>query len=156
MALAGVQAQMRRLGMSRSDLARVTDLDLGTIGDFLNGHRWPRPATRVAISQALGWGPWDFAGYGIDGPPTEAEGPAAPSLHTASDSELLAEIARRFSRPSLQAEETPTHVALAHPQPVVADLPAAARTAASRGRAEQRALDDSVTAPDPDGPEFGA
>lgn len=36
-------------------LARQTELDLGTIGDFLNGLRWPKPKTRGRIEKALDW-----------------------------------------------------------------------------------------------------
>lgn len=36
-------------------LVRQTGADPGTIGDFLNGNRWPKFATQGRIEKALGW-----------------------------------------------------------------------------------------------------
>jgi transcriptional regulator with XRE-family HTH domain len=45
---------MRELkGMSQAELARRTNLDNGTIGDFLRGERWPRSDTLASIERAL-------------------------------------------------------------------------------------------------------
>jgi hypothetical protein len=36
-------------------LVRQTEADPGTIGDFLNGNRWPKFRTQGRIEKALGW-----------------------------------------------------------------------------------------------------
>lgn len=36
-------------------LVRQTEIDPGTIGDFLNGNRWPKFKTQGRIEKALGW-----------------------------------------------------------------------------------------------------
>lgn len=36
-------------------LVRQTEADPGTIGDFLNGNRWPKFKTQGRIEKALGW-----------------------------------------------------------------------------------------------------
>jgi hypothetical protein len=36
-------------------LVRQTEADPGTIGDFLNGNRWPKYKTQGRIEKALGW-----------------------------------------------------------------------------------------------------
>lgn len=38
-------------------LVRQTGADAGTIGDFLNGNRWPKFKTQGRIEKALGWQP---------------------------------------------------------------------------------------------------
>lgn len=38
-------------------LVRQTEADPGTIGDFLNGNRWPKFRTQGRIEKALGWPP---------------------------------------------------------------------------------------------------
>jgi hypothetical protein len=48
---------VEQLGRLRRDpqwLIRQTDLDPGTVADFLKGERWPRTATRSRIEDALG------------------------------------------------------------------------------------------------------
>lgn len=46
---------MAELRLSIAELARRADVDQGTVGDFLNGKRWPRSDTRGAIETALEW-----------------------------------------------------------------------------------------------------
>lgn len=36
-------------------LVRQTEVDPGTIGDFLNGNRWPKFKTQGRIEKAIGW-----------------------------------------------------------------------------------------------------
>lgn len=50
-----VQREMSERGWNIADLAREAGLDPGTVGDFINGPRWPQYATRSKISRALGW-----------------------------------------------------------------------------------------------------
>lgn len=46
--------QLGRLRQDERWLARQSDLDPATVGDFLKGLRWPRTATRGRIEDALG------------------------------------------------------------------------------------------------------
>ena len=52
--------------------AEVAGIDAGTAGDFLNGKRWPRAASRTKIEAAIGWGAGTIERVGNGGPlPTE-------------------------------------------------------------------------------------
>jgi hypothetical protein len=42
-------------GWNIGRLADATKADPGTIGDFLNGERWPKLGTQGRIEEALGW-----------------------------------------------------------------------------------------------------
>ena len=72
-------------------LVRQTKADPGTIGDFLNGQRWPKYGTQGRIEKALGWEPGTLTAIadGAD-PPAEAES-VSPDLQDApqDDSTLL-------------------------------------------------------------------
>jgi|GEM_PF-3009727 len=48
---------MGQQGLSIAALTRTTSLDKATIGDFLAGTRWPRPASLTKLDVALGWAP---------------------------------------------------------------------------------------------------
>lgn len=48
-----VQERMERLGLTNAELARMAGVDAGTIGDFIQGRRWPLPSTRLALEVAL-------------------------------------------------------------------------------------------------------
>lgn len=48
---------MSERGLSKVELARAAGLDAGTVGDFLDGSRWPRVPTLAKIDAALGWDP---------------------------------------------------------------------------------------------------
>lgn len=50
-----VAAWMARNELNNAWLAAKAGADLGTIGDFLNGHRWPKRSTQGRIEKALGW-----------------------------------------------------------------------------------------------------
>lgn len=50
-----VAAWMAKNEVTNAWLAEKADADLGTIGDFLNGHRWPKKTTQGRIEKALGW-----------------------------------------------------------------------------------------------------
>ncbi len=50
-----VAAQMSAFDWNTSDLARNAAVDVGTVGDFLNGSRWPQSATRSKLARALSW-----------------------------------------------------------------------------------------------------
>lgn len=69
-----VRAALAEKGWNVADLAREAKIDPGTIGDFLNGTRWPQLATRQKIDRALGWWPGsiDFYARG-QVPPSSAD-----------------------------------------------------------------------------------
>lgn len=50
-----VAAWMAHNEVNNAWLAQKSEADLGTIGDFLNGLRWPKRATQGRIEKALGW-----------------------------------------------------------------------------------------------------
>lgn len=89
-------------------LVRATGADPGTIGDFLNGKRWPKTGTQGKIEHALGWppgairvladggDPW-LLGWDLSTRPRAAVSDAL-TLTEASDAQLLAEIAMRLAR----------------------------------------------------------
>lgn len=47
--------------LQRGDLSRSAGIDPGTLGDFLDGHRWPKAPTQGKIERALGWEPGTIA-----------------------------------------------------------------------------------------------
>lgn len=52
-----VRTAMGQQGLSIAAVTRATNLDKATIGDFLAGDRWPRPASLTKLDEALGWAP---------------------------------------------------------------------------------------------------
>lgn len=52
-----VEFERRERGMSRTDLARMVEVDLRTITSIENGRKWPRDTTQAKIEGALGWRP---------------------------------------------------------------------------------------------------
>jgi hypothetical protein len=50
-----VAAWMAHLEWNNTQLVAATGSDPGTIGDFLNGKRWPKIGTQGKIERALGW-----------------------------------------------------------------------------------------------------
>ncbi len=97
---------------TQGDLAEKAGADPATIGDFLAGRRWPRPATLGRIEAALGMSSGTLATLGAGASTlTTSEGAhvagsqaAAVALSSASDEELLAELTFRLKR--LQRDNT--------------------------------------------------
>lgn len=56
-AIAAVRDRMASLRIEPRDLARAAPADPDTVGDFLEGRRWPRLTTLAKLDVALGWGP---------------------------------------------------------------------------------------------------
>ncbi|MBO9522293.1 MAG: hypothetical protein J7518_12215 [Nocardioidaceae bacterium] len=50
-----VAARMAHLEWNNSQLVAVARVDAGTVGDFLNGKRWPKIGTQGKIEKALSW-----------------------------------------------------------------------------------------------------
>lgn len=72
-----VYVAMAQREWNPTDLQRGAGLDPGTVGDFLNGSRWPRPKTLAKVERALGWPAGSIAAMelGADAP-SEDQGPA--------------------------------------------------------------------------------
>jgi transcriptional regulator with XRE-family HTH domain len=62
-----VRTAMGQKGMSNKELAQAAGVDEGTVGDFLNGKRWPRPGNLVKLDTALGWDAGTIARVGTGG-----------------------------------------------------------------------------------------
>jgi hypothetical protein len=56
-AIAAVRDRMASLRTDPRDLARAAPADPDTVGDFLEGRRWPRLTTLAKMDVALGWEP---------------------------------------------------------------------------------------------------
>jgi hypothetical protein len=91
-----VAAWLAKHRRNPSWLVGQTGADPGTIGDFLNGTRWPKLGTQGKIEAAVGWAPGTIRqiGNGGDVPDlTDRDGRSGPSPVGANvDPELLAEL----------------------------------------------------------------
>lgn len=88
-----VAARMAHLEWNNAALVTAAGVDPGTVGDFLNGRRWPKLGTQGKIEAALGWpaGTLRMISMGEDAPPPDEEfsvGPSTDDAHEA-DEELL-------------------------------------------------------------------
>lgn len=63
-----VAARMAHLEWNNAQLVTATRADPGTIGDFLNGKRWPKIGTQGKIERAIGWKPGTLAAIAAGGP----------------------------------------------------------------------------------------
>lgn len=72
-------------------LVDATGVDPGTIGDFLNGSRWPKLSTQGRIEDAVGWPPGTIRriGNGAEVPPLESVGGASQTEGQSDDDALL-------------------------------------------------------------------
>jgi hypothetical protein len=72
-------------------LVDETKADPGTIGDFLNGSRWPKLGTQGRIEEALGWpaGTIRQIGNGAEVPESLLTTSVGGDTHSPEDSELL-------------------------------------------------------------------
>lgn len=66
-----VAAAMAHLEWNNTQLVAATGADPGTIGDFLNGKRWPKIGTQGKIERALGWAPGTLRLIASGGPAPE-------------------------------------------------------------------------------------
>jgi hypothetical protein len=66
-----VAAWMAHLEWNNTQLVAATGADPGTIGDFLNGKRWPKIGTQGKIERALGWTPGTLRLIASGGPEPE-------------------------------------------------------------------------------------
>lgn len=79
-ARASVVSALSELGINPSQLSRETGLDIGTIRDFLNGSRWPRPKSLSKIEAYFGWEPG-----AIENEARGLSSPKRPSVSSDSD-----------------------------------------------------------------------
>lgn len=63
-----VAAWMAQNEWNNTQLVTKADADPGTIGDFLNGKRWPKIGTQGRIEKALGWAPGTLRSIAMGGP----------------------------------------------------------------------------------------
>jgi hypothetical protein len=66
-----VAARMAHLEWNNTQLVAATGADPGTIGDFLNGKRWPKLGTQGKIERALSWAPGTLRTIAAGGPAPE-------------------------------------------------------------------------------------
>lgn len=105
-AATAVRVRLAELGWNATNLARQSDVDPGTIGEFLAAKRLPRIATRSRIEAALGWPPGSIeaAALGkeihveaLDPGNAEAALFASYDAHTPLEKvRLLQDLARKF------------------------------------------------------------
>lgn len=90
-----VAAWMAKEQWNNTQLVALTKADPGTIGDFLNGKRWPKIGTQGKIESALGWEPGTLRAIAMGGPVPDLADPvgAPPENGDEGDDSL------RFRRP---------------------------------------------------------
>lgn len=96
-----VAARMAHLEWNNTQLVAATKADPGTIGDFLNGKRWPKLGTQGKIERALGWSPGTLRSIAAGGPAPE---PTA-SVGGGSNDADHEDDAARFRRPAGLTDE---------------------------------------------------
>lgn len=83
-----VIAEISRQGISQRKVAEEAGIDIGTLGDFLSGTRWPRPATLEKIERYFRWkaGTLENTARGLPVEPTPPDVSAGGVLLDVSDS----------------------------------------------------------------------
>ena len=82
-------------------LVRQTGADPGTIGDFLNGQRWPKFRTQGRIEKAIGWEPGTLTRIADGGDVPPIEGTVGPG----DDDAAVAPDALLYRRPEGLSDE---------------------------------------------------
>ncbi|HET6154322.1 MAG TPA: hypothetical protein VFE15_15365 [Marmoricola sp.] len=90
-----VASWMAHLEWNNTQLVAATGADPGTIGDFLNGKRWPKIGTQGKIERALGWTPGTLRTIASGGAEPD---PASPVGGRRQDVEATDDVLR-FRRP---------------------------------------------------------
>lgn len=80
-----VRARMNDLNLTVRELAARAGLDRTTILALLDGSRWPRPSTRLRITNALDWPVGEIS----------SRATYRPELREFATTEILAELGRR-------------------------------------------------------------
>jgi hypothetical protein len=96
-----VAARMAHLEWNNTQLVAATGVDPGTIGDFLNGKRWPKLGTQGKIESALDWRPGTLRSIAAGGPaPDPSAGVGAVGKNPDSQDDSL-----RLRRPPQVTDE---------------------------------------------------
>lgn len=96
-----VAAWMAQHEWNNTQLVAQANADPGTIGDFLNGKRWPKIGTQGRIEKALGWAPGTLRSIAMGGPAPEIVVAVGGRLHDGEqDDDSL-----RFRRPTGLSDE---------------------------------------------------
>ncbi len=96
-----VAARMAHLEWNNTQLVTATGADPGTIGDFLNGKRWPKLGTQGKIERALEWPAGTLRAIAAGGPaPEPSVTIGAPRPTGDHDEDIL-----RFNRPAGLSDE---------------------------------------------------
>lgn len=110
----GVSAWLAHHERNIAWLIRKTKADAGTIGDFLNGNRWPKFQNQGRIEKAIGWpaGTLTAIADGAEVPGLEdheepAEAETAP-LALVTDEDLVSEVLRRIRQEPVAAPSSAT------------------------------------------------
>jgi hypothetical protein len=90
-----VAAWMAHLEWNNTQLVAATGADPGTIGDFLNGKRWPKLGTQGKIERALHWTPGTLRGIAAGGPAPEPTATVGTTRHPGDNQDDVV----RFRRP---------------------------------------------------------
>lgn len=84
-----VAAEMARREWNIADLVKLTSADPGTIGDFINGNRWPKLGTQGKIEKALTWPPGTIRSISLGGPlPAQDDGSVVRSVGPEAETEF--------------------------------------------------------------------
>lgn len=83
--------------LSTAALAKSIGLDPGTVGDFLNGTRWPQAVTRAKLEEAVDWPTGSIAAIADGAPVPESVGAVADAPRGAVLLDLPAEVTEGMS-----------------------------------------------------------
>lgn len=111
-----VETEMAKKGISRTELAKLTDLDPKTVRAFLDGTRWPLLASLRKISSALGWLPDEIEHMVESG---EHRGTATYKAMSGEEYQKILSMPIESIRTTdlfLHALTFPAHVTKAHPE----------------------------------------
>jgi len=95
-----VAAWMAQHEWNNTHLVTKADADPGTIGDFLNGKRWPKIGTQGRIEKALGWTPGTLRSIALGGPAPDFSTTVGGSHDDENHDDSL-----RFRRPAGLSDE---------------------------------------------------
>lgn len=101
-----VAARMAHLEWNNTQLVAATKADPGTIGDFLNGKRWPKLGTQGKIERALDWPAGTLRMIAAGGPAPDPDSGSGGPRHTLEQQDDVL----RFRRPAGVSDQQWDHV----------------------------------------------
>lgn len=96
-----VAARMAHLEWNNTQLVTATGADPGTVGDFLNGKRWPKLGTQGKIERALEWPAGTLRAIAAGAPAPEPSVAVGASRNTGDHQDDVL----RFRRPAGLTEQ---------------------------------------------------